>query len=86
MLRALLGMDRAKPFECVGTREETVAALFLTVKHFRDQGIALPPALREIDETVLQSCTNLPDVAARVMGAWTDDHHVPENLIRRLRR
>lgn len=85
ILRTLLGMDRAKPFECVGTREETVAALFLTVKHFRDQGIALPAALREISETVLDSCTNPLEVAQRVMAARSDDHFVPEDIIRRLR-
>jgi UDP-N-acetyl-alpha-D-muramoyl-L-alanyl-L-glutamate epimerase len=85
VLRTLLGMDRAKPFECVGTREETVAALFLTVKHFREQGIALPSALREINESVLESCTNLSEVAARVMHAWTDDHYVPAIFVDRLR-
>ena len=86
IFRTLLGMDRAKPFECVGTREETVAALFLTVKHFRDQGIALPAALREISETVLDSCTDLPAVADRVMNARTDDHFVPEEFIKYLRK
>ncbi|MSO21099.1 MAG: hypothetical protein EXQ56_11695 [Acidobacteria bacterium] len=86
ILRTLLGMDRAKPFECVGTREETVAALFLTVKHFRDQGIALPAALREISDTILDSCTNPLEVAQRVMAAHSDDHFVPDEIIRRLRR
>lgn len=81
VLRTLLGMDRAKPFECVGTREETVAALFLTVKHFRDQGIALPAALREISDTVLDACTNPLAVAERVMAARSDDHFVPPHLI-----
>ena len=85
ILRTLLGMDRAKPFECVGTREETVAALFLTVKHFRDQGIGLPAALREISETVLDSCTNPLEVSQRVMSARSDAHFVPEEFIRRLR-
>jgi hypothetical protein len=86
ILRTLLGMDRAKPFECVGTREETVAALFLTVKHFRDQGIALPSALREISETVLDSCTNPLEVSQRVMSARSDAHFVPDEFVRRLRR
>jgi hypothetical protein len=70
----------------VGTREETVAALFLTVKHFRDQGIALPAALREISDTVLDSVTNLPELAQRVMTAHSNAHFVPEDIIRRLRR
>jgi hypothetical protein len=79
-LRALLGMDREKPFECVGTREETLAAIYLSVEHMKTTEGALPPALAEIDETVLAKRKNLHDVARRILTAWTDDHHVPKDM------
>ena len=85
-LRALLGMDHEKPFECVGTREETLAAIYLSVEHMKTTEGALPPALAEIEETVLAKRRDLHDVARRILTAWTDDHHVPKELIGQLRR
>ncbi|MBI1956294.1 MAG: hypothetical protein HYS38_07855 [Acidobacteria bacterium] len=89
ILQALLGLDANKPFECVGTKEETLAAIYLCAQKYRGQGIELPPALRAIEETVLSTRSDLPQLAQRVLTAWTDEHHLPPELveiIRRLRR
>ena len=32
LLRSLLGIEGTKPFECVGTRQELLAGLFLSIK------------------------------------------------------
>ncbi len=80
VLEALLGMDRAKPFECVGTREETLAALHLSVERFREQGIALPGPLREIEARVLAARTDLGELARNILSGWTGDHHIPSEL------
>ena len=88
-LRALLGLDRAKPFECVGTREETLAAVYLCVERIKQQGVSLPPALQEMEKTVLSSRNDLPELARRILTAWGEEHHVPSALagaIRRLHR
>ncbi|OFW10376.1 MAG: hypothetical protein A3H27_10180 [Acidobacteria bacterium RIFCSPLOWO2_02_FULL_59_13] len=86
VLGALLGLDEHKPFECVGTKEETLAAIHLCVEKYRKEGLELPPALGGIEESVLSKRTDLPEVARRVLGAWNEEHFVPEELIRRLRR
>jgi hypothetical protein len=80
VLEALLGMDRAKPFECVGTREEMLAALHLSVERFREQGIALPGPLREIEARVLARRTDLPELARNILSGWTGDHNIPSEL------
>ena len=80
VLQALLGLDREKPFECVGTREETLAAIYLCVEKIKKRGIRLPVALREIEKTVLAKRRDLPELAHRIFTAWTDQHHLPRNL------
>lgn len=80
-LRALLGMDSAKPFECVGTREETLAAIWLSVERMKQQGVSLPPALAEMEQSVLAERRDLHDAAERILAAWTDEHHVPVDLV-----
>ncbi len=85
VLRALLGLDRDKPFECVGTRDETLAALYLCVEKYKKQGVAIPAALAEIERTVLAFGSDLPGLARRVLSAWTDQHHLPPEFARVLR-
>ena len=86
VLRALLGLDRDKPFECVGTRDETLAALYLCVEKYREQGIAVPAALAAIERQVLSSRSDLPALARRVLTAWTDRHNLPPELADLLRK
>ena len=85
-LRALLGMDRDKPFECVGTKEETLAAIYLGVEKARREGHGLPPALRTIEKTVLSSGSDLPALAESILTAWTDEHYLPVELAAALRQ
>ena len=79
-LRTLLGLDREKPFECVGTREETLAAIYLCVEKMKQQSLALPPALREMEKTILSTRNDLPDLARRILTAWNGEHHLPADL------
>ncbi len=85
-LRALLGMDRDKPFECVGTKEETLAAIYLCVEKARGEGRGLPPALRAMEETVLSSRSDLPALAESILTGWTDQHYLPAELAAALRQ
>ena len=85
VLRALLGLDVHKPFECVGTREETLAAIYLCVEKMKKQGVSLTPALRSIEETILSLRPDLPELTHRVLAAWTDQHHLPPELADLLR-
>jgi hypothetical protein len=83
---ALLGLERDKPFECVGTKEETLAALYLCAQKYQEQGIELPPALRQVESAVLGSQPDLPARARRVLAAWTDQHYLPQELAEALRQ
>jgi hypothetical protein len=85
-LRALLGMDREKPFECVGTSEETLAAIYLCVERMKQRALPLPPALEELERTTLSSRNDLPQLVRRILSAWSEDHHVPVQLADVIRR
>ena len=80
LLRDLLGMNAAKPFECVGTKEETLAALHLCIEKYRQQGVSLPAALQTIHDAVLSSRSDLRQVARRVLSSWTDQHYLPSDI------
>jgi hypothetical protein len=86
VLRELLGLDAAKPFECVGTKEETLAAMHLCVEKYKEQSLALPPALATINTTVLAARSGLDVIAQRVLTSWTDQHFVPADAAALLRR
>jgi hypothetical protein len=85
VLRSLLGLDAARPFECVGTKEETLAAIHLCAEKYQQQNVALPPALAWIRDTVLASRSDLAALAQRVLSSWSDQHFVPEDLATSLR-
>jgi hypothetical protein len=82
LLRDLMGLNAAKPFECVGTKEETLAALHLCAERYRAQGLPLPAGLASIAQTVLASRTDLPALAHRILTSESDHHYVPEGLAR----
>ena len=85
VLRALLGLDKEKPFECVGTREETLAAVHWCIEKHRAQGIALPAALETIQETALSARTDVPQLTQRILTSWTDQHFLPLDISNLLR-
>jgi hypothetical protein len=86
VLRALLGLDKEKPFECVGTREETLAAIHLCVERYRGEQVALPPALQAMQESVLSGRGDLPQLAQRILTSWSDQHFLPRQIAERLQR
>jgi len=86
VLQALLGLDRDKPFECVGTREETLVAIYLCAEKYKEQRVPLPDSLREIGKTVLASQRDLPERSRLVLGAWSDQNYLPPDLAERVRR
>lgn len=72
----LLGKDTHKPFECVGTYDETLAAFALCIKRFRERNpnTALPPVLHFIEQTVLAQEPKKD--FAQELCFWNPEHHL----------
>jgi hypothetical protein len=78
--RALLGWEKPKPFECVGTTEETAAAFYLCLKKTKQQGEPLPPVLRSLEERLVLRGGNPEKRTLEVLQAWNHQHAIPRRL------
>jgi UDP-N-acetyl-alpha-D-muramoyl-L-alanyl-L-glutamate epimerase len=78
--RALLGVTNAKPFDCVGTKEENAAAFYLSCKKNTDQDRPLPLILQQVWDEVLSKQTNLDQRAQAILSSWNPEHQVPATL------
>ena len=95
-MRQLAGTSGHKPFECVGTHEETIGALYLGLQRARTspqrhkehkEGAVeeLPAALRFAEEEILPAYPHADEMARTVLSAWSDEHNLPlefEKLLR----
>lgn len=86
ILQALLGMGKPKPFECVGTRDEILAALYLSIERVKTQGGKLPFALRYVEAEVSGRDRDLPRLAQRVLSSWSDSHNLPDEYVTILKK
>jgi hypothetical protein len=85
MLRQLAGVDGHKPFECVGTHSETIAALFLAVMRFKAAKRDLPSALRFVEREILPAHPEASDLARTVPASWGREHNLPPEYEKLLR-
>ncbi|HKY03408.1 MAG TPA: hypothetical protein VJQ56_00895, partial [Blastocatellia bacterium] len=76
MLRQLTGLDAHKPFECVGTLEETIGALHLGVNRAR-RAARMPVALGFAEREILPRYPRAAEHATTVLRAWGSEHGLP---------
>jgi UDP-N-acetyl-alpha-D-muramoyl-L-alanyl-L-glutamate epimerase len=75
VLRELAGFE-AKPFECVATTSEIIAALGLSISKVKASDGPLPPVLRWAAENVTGTAEN---TAFGILGAY-GPHRIPQDL------
>lgn len=76
----LLGVSTKKPFECVGTHEENVAAFYLASQWYHRHRLPLPALLHRVETEILAYQSNLHERTTAVLTAWNTNHRVPEGL------
>jgi UDP-N-acetyl-alpha-D-muramoyl-L-alanyl-L-glutamate epimerase len=79
LYRMLLGVEGFKPFECVGTSDETRAALYLATRRGYDDA----PVMQMFKTHVLPQMME-PDVVVRDLLTPINEHMIPEALFSRL--
>lgn len=82
LMRDLVGEKNFKPFECVGTTKESLAAFFLCL---RKQKANPPVVLKYFQEKVLPEHKNLPQTSERILSSWNNHHAVPPRFSKILR-
>ncbi len=80
ILKELTGMARFKPFECVGTEKETIAALFLAKKEYTK----LPYLLKYADKEILPKYPNIKREAERILSSWNARNALPRDYTKLL--
>lgn len=75
--RELTGIDENKPFECVGTRSEVLAALRDFVEKQSALEQELPLLVKRYQDFILARGGNLKEL----LKEFCDDHAVPDNFI-----
>jgi len=76
-MRELLGFAEHKPFECVGTREEMLVALYLSIQQAKARYSTLPAVLRYVEANIVPQHPDLPQRVRNILRAWGDQHHLP---------
>lgn len=86
MARELAGLAEVKPFECVGTYEESLIAYYLAAERFRQRDEPLPVILQALHDEALAHEHNLPERARALLHGWNDENAIPPQFIDYLRR
>ncbi|MFZ5437681.1 MAG: hypothetical protein ACOZAK_01340 [Patescibacteria group bacterium] len=84
----LMGLDANKPFECVGTHEETQAAFYLSIKKWQKNhpNKPLPLVLEKINNEILDQVPNLAQTSKMLLCFWNEQHNLDANLIELLQQ
>jgi hypothetical protein len=79
----LIGEKGHKPFECVGTKEETLVALYLSLKKTKN---SLPIILAKFKEEIMPKHPNLDQLSGKILNSWNEEHNLPADLEKILKK
>ncbi len=84
VLKGLIGLKECKPFECVGTREETLVALKLCYKKAEEKEAELPCLLQFFKKQITitkprswMSYSKIRSVEGNILKGWNKDNNLP---------
>lgn len=80
----LIGLEKEKPFECVGSRDEINAAVILTIEKLEQAGKELPLLLQHYKETGLYE-KNYP-FRNQFFAYYDEEHLLPAEFLEILKR
>jgi hypothetical protein len=76
----LIGEKKFKPFECVGTKKESLISFYLSWKKSRGEGNSLPYLLKYFENKILPKYKNLKKESKRIMNSWNNQHNLPKEF------
>ncbi len=77
LMKSLIGENRFKPFECVGTRKESLVAFYLGLKKYQNRKFSL---LEYFSKNILPKHKNLEKDSQNIMRDWNKENFLPKNL------
>ena len=82
LMEELVGERSFKPFECVGTTQESLAAFYLSLKKTHPP---LPALLKHFRQYITKKHPDLHQSSKKIMSSWNAHHAIPLNLEKRLK-
>ena len=86
IMQELIGEKRFKPFECVGTQKESLAALYLSYQKDKQNNTRLPHLLKYFEKNILSKHKNLEKDSQGIMNAWNNQYNIPKLLTKKFNR
>ena len=91
IMKELIGEKKIKPFECVGTRKESLAAFYLCLKKWKIENgglssvtsvksIKVPFLLEYFKKNILPKYSNLEKESKKILNLWDEKNNLPKNL------
>lgn len=78
-IRDLVGLGLHKPFDCVGTKEESIMAISMTVLKYRHLGQEMPRFLKELTiQLKIKDDTNNFLLKEHLKKDWNKEHYLPK--------
>lgn len=78
----LINPDQTKPFECVGSYQESQLALWAAIEYYHQQGIEPPTLLKTVKPWL--EAKNAPGSWQKefetILSSWNEQHHLPDSL------
>lgn len=75
----LIGQKATKPFDCVGTHMESVAAFYLSSQWYLKNNQPLPYVLLQLQPQLARH-SDLPDQVQQILSNWDENHFVSNDL------
>ncbi len=82
----LLGIVETKPFECIGTRDESAAALYVAFRIRHEAGKPIPKLMHKFETYVKEREETLAKYALQILTSYNTTHSLPtefDTLIRK---
>ncbi len=88
LMLQLIGEEKFKPFECVGTKKESLTALYLSylkaiqnLKRFKNRKkIKLPFLLEYFEDNILWKYPQIKEESEEIMNFWNSQHCLPDEF------
>jgi len=86
VMEQLIGERGFKPFECIGTKKESLIAFYLSWKKYTGETrVNLPYLLEYFEKKILPRYLNLEKESKKILNSWNNHHNLPKEFEKTLR-
>jgi hypothetical protein len=78
VMQELMGERKFKPFECVGTKKESLVAFYFALRSFMRRRVKLPFLLKYFQNKILPKYPNLKRESQKILNSWNKQHNFPK--------